>query len=92
MSIRSSVALVVNCRHLNNKLDPERLAQIVIEGVGIEKEFVCEALPVNLIGMNKELMAQYIEFVADRLLVALGCEKYFHVKNPFDWMETISLQ
>ena len=60
--------------------------------MGIEKEFVCEALPVNLIGMNKEWMAQYIEFVADRLLVALGCEKHFHVKNPFDWMETISLQ
>jgi ribonucleoside-diphosphate reductase subunit M2 len=78
--------------HLNNKLDPERLTQIVVEGVGIEKEFVCEALPVNLIGMNKEWMAQYIEFVADRLLVALGCEKHFHVKNPFDWMETISLQ
>ena len=79
-------------RHLQNKLDPDRLTQIVTEGVLIEKEFVCEALPVALIGMNKELMSQYIEFVADRLLVALGCEKHYHVKNPFDWMETISLQ
>ena len=79
-------------RHLNNKLDKARLLQIVTEGVSIEKEFVCEALPVALIGMNKELMAQYIEFVADRLLVALNCEKHYHVKNPFDWMETISLQ
>lgn len=58
----------------------------------IEKEFVCEALPVALIGMNKGLMSQYIEFVADRLLVALGCDKFYNVKNPFDWMETISLQ
>ena len=62
------------------------------EGVDIEKEFLCEALPVALIGMNKDLMAQYIELVADRLLVALGCEKHYNVKNPFDWMETISLQ
>lgn len=80
------------CRHLNNKLPVERLTQIVVEGVAIEKEFVCEALPVALIGMNKDLMAQYIEFVADRLLVALGGEKYFRANNPFDWMETISLQ
>ena len=77
---------------MQNKLDKGRLTQIVTEGVLIEKEFVCEALPVALIGMNKELMSQYIDFVADRLLVALGCEKHYHVKNPFDWMETISLQ
>ena len=92
MPDRTALHHLVLCRHLNNKLDPKRLSQIVVEGVDIEKEFVCEALPVNLIGMNKELMAQYIEFVADRLLVALGCEKHYNVKNPFDWMETISLQ
>lgn len=80
------------CSHLNNKLSVERLTQIVVEGVAIEKEFVCEALPVALIGMNSDLMAQYIEFVADRLLVALGGEKYYQASNPFDWMETISLQ
>ena len=77
---------------MNNKLEPERLTQIVTEGVAIEKEFVCEALPVALIGMNQELMSHYIEFVADRLLVALGCEKHYNASNPFDWMETISLQ
>lgn len=77
---------------MHNKLSPERLTQIVVEGVAIEQEFVCEALPVALIGMNKVMMAQYIEFVADRLLVALGGEKYYKATNPFDWMETISLQ
>ena len=79
-------------RHLNSKLEEERLTQIIIEGVEIEKEFVCEALSVDLIGMNAGLMAQYIEFVADRLLVALGTQKHYHAKNPFDWMEAISLQ
>jgi len=58
----------------------------------IEKEFVTDALPVKLIGMNAELMCQYIEFVADRLLVALGCNKVWNATNPFDFMELISLQ
>jgi len=65
---------------------------IVTEAVEIEKEFVCEALPVDLIGMNKGLMSEYIDFVADRLLVALGQEKHYNTKNPFDWMEMLSLQ
>ena len=78
--------------HMVNKLDEERLAAIVTEAVEIEKEFICDALPVDLIGMNSRLMSQYIEFVADRLLVALGNEKSYNVKNPFDWMELISLQ
>lgn len=77
---------------LNNQLSHERVAEIITEAVEIEKEFVCEALPVDLIGMNGRLMAQYIEFVADRLLVALGCPKKYNTKNPFDWMELISLQ
>lgn len=58
----------------------------------IEKKFVVDAIPVKLIGMNAELMCQYIEFVADRLLVALGCNKYYNANNPFDFMEMISLQ
>eukprot|EP01052_Picozoa_sp_SAG31_P012438 SAG31_NODE_728_length_12522_cov_13.320534_5_plen_100_part_00 len=58
----------------------------------IEKEFICEALPVDLIGMNSKLMAQYIEFVADRLLVSLKASKVYNVTNPFEWMELISLQ
>ena len=78
--------------HLVNKLPKERIAEIVTEAVAIEKEFICDALPVDLIGMNSRLMSQYIEFVADRLLVALGNEKTYKVNNPFDWMELISLQ
>eukprot|EP00955_Chlamydomonas_euryale_P108981 365896-Chlamydomonas_euryale.AAC.13 len=77
---------------LNSKLSLERVHQIISEAVVIEKEFVCEALPVSLIGMNDTLMAQYIEFVADRLLIALGSEKLYGTGNPFDFMELISLQ
>jgi len=77
---------------LNNKLEEERLAAIIAEAVAIEKEFICDALPVDLIGMNAGLMATYIEFVADRLLQSLGCAKLFGVSNPFDWMDMISLQ
>jgi len=79
-------------RHLNNKLDKSVILDIVISAVELEKEFVCDALPVNLIGMNSSLMSQYIEFVADHLLTSLGLEKYYHVENPFEWMELISLQ
>jgi ribonucleoside-diphosphate reductase subunit M2 len=60
--------------------------------VAIEKEFITDALPVELIGMNSGLMCQYIEFCADRLLVALGCSKRWKTRNPFDWMDLISLQ
>jgi len=76
---------------LNNKLDQQKIREIVEEAVGIEKEFICEALPCKLIGMNSKLMSQYIEFVADRLLVQLGCNKIYEVKCPFDFMEMISL-
>nr|KYP72179.1 Ribonucleoside-diphosphate reductase small chain [Cajanus cajan] len=74
------------------KLSEERVKEIVRDAVDIEREFVCDALPCALLGMNGELMGQYIEFVADRLLVALGCGKVYNVQNPFDWMELISLQ
>jgi ribonucleoside-diphosphate reductase subunit M2 len=78
--------------HLNAKLDTEVVTQIVTEAVDIEKEFVCDSLPVSLIGMNKELMSHYIEFVADHLLATLGLPKVYNAVNPFDWMELISLQ
>ena len=68
------------------------MRDIVAEAVAIEQEFVCEALPVSLVGMNKELMAEYISFVADHLLVSLGYDKMYNVMCPFDWMELISLQ
>jgi ribonucleoside-diphosphate reductase subunit M2 len=78
--------------YLNTKLDPEILLQIITSAVKLEKEFICESIPVSLVGMNKSLMSDYIEFVADRLLVSLGNSKYYNTVNPFDWMELISLQ
>merc|ERR1719346_633370 len=77
--------------HLVNKLPEERILQIVCEAVDIEIEFLTEALPCALIGMNGDLMAQYIKYVADRLLLELGCAKKYKVENPFDFMENISL-
>ena len=77
---------------LENKLNDVELHAIVGDAVVHEKEFVCEALSVDLIGMNSRMMSQYIEFCADRLLVALGAPKLYDAKNPFDWMELISLQ
>lgn len=77
---------------LNNKV-PESIAlQIITEAVEIEKDFVTEALPVSLLGMNADKMCQYIEFVADHLLVTLGFNKHYNVGNPFPWMEMISMQ
>jgi ribonucleoside-diphosphate reductase beta chain len=81
---------------LFNKLikKPKRakVVDIIKEAVSIEKEFICEALPCKLIGMNQKLMSQYIEFVADRLIVQLGYNKIYKVQNPFDFMEMISLE
>ncbi|MEM6815603.1 MAG: ribonucleotide-diphosphate reductase subunit beta [Bacteroidota bacterium] len=78
--------------HLVNKLLVETVQDIIKDAVEIEKEFVTDALPVKLIGMNSDLMCQYIEFVADRLLSELGSPKIFNSSNPFDFMEMISLQ
>src|SRR5690606_20598240 len=78
--------------HVVNKLSKETVRKIITDAVAIEQEFVTDALPVSLIGMNAKLMGQYIEFVADRLLVELGNEKVYNVENPFDFMELISLQ
>lgn len=76
---------------LKSRLSAERVQQIVSEAVEIEKEFISEALPVSLIGMNATLMKQYIEYVADYWLVRLGVPKIYHSTNPFDFMELISL-
>jgi len=78
--------------HLVNKLPKEEVAKIIRDAVEIEKEFVVESLPVRLIGMNSDLMCQYIEFVADRLLSELGNEKIYNASNPFDFMDMINLQ
>ncbi|KAK2604832.1 hypothetical protein N8I77_007730 [Diaporthe amygdali] len=77
--------------HLKNRPSKQRVQDIITEAVTIEKEFLTEALPCALLGMNSNLMKQYIEFVADRLLVALGNEKVYKSTNPFDFMENISL-
>ncbi len=77
---------------LENPLPKQLVEDIIVEAVAFEKEFVSDALPVSLIGMNAEMMTQYIEFVADRLLNSLGNEKYFNTANPFSWMDLISLQ
>ncbi len=77
---------------LPSKLEPVAIRAIIMEAVSIEQEFITEALPCSLIGMNATLMKQYIAFVADRLLVQLGVEKVYRVSNPFDFMELISLE
>ncbi len=77
---------------LQNKLTGAEVKAIIAEAVTIEKEFITEALPVDLIGMNAKLMQQYIEFVADRWISELGYEKIYNATNPFDFMEMISLQ
>jgi ribonucleotide reductase beta subunit family protein with ferritin-like domain len=78
-------------KHMNNKLTNERILQIIDEAVTIELDFVQKSLPVSLIGMNAELMGDYIKFIADRLLLTLGSPKHYGTANPFEWMEMISL-
>ena len=79
-------------KHIVNKLSQDRIYEIIGNAVEIEKKFVTESLPVELIGMNSKLMTQYIEFVADRLIFALGYTKLYNATNPFEWMDMISLQ
>ena len=77
---------------LLKKVDKARIHELIKEAVDIETEFICDALPCRLIGMNSEMMTQYIQFVADRLCVQLGYKKIYNVSNPFDFMELISLE
>ncbi|MBN8692373.1 MAG: ribonucleotide-diphosphate reductase subunit beta [Bacteroidetes bacterium] len=85
-------ACLLYTQYIKNKMPIEQITKIITDAVAIEKEFISDAIPVKLIGMNSDLMCQYIEFVADRLLVALGCPKFYNAANPFDFMEMISLQ
>ena len=78
--------------HLVNKVPQERIMQILSEALEIEREFITESLPVNLIGMNSKLMAEYLEFVTDHLLETLNCPKVYNTANPFDFMDMISLE
>ncbi|MDA8895482.1 ribonucleotide-diphosphate reductase subunit beta [Flavobacteriales bacterium] len=85
-------ACMLHNDHIVNKVPKERITQIITEALDIEREFIIEALPVRLIGMNSDLMTQYLEFVTDRLLQELHCDKIYNVENPFDFMDMISLQ
>ena len=78
--------------HIENKLPEGRIEEIILSALEIEKEFILDALPVRLIGMNADLMEQYLEFVTDRLLDSLNIEKKFNTENPFDFMQNIALQ
>lgn len=85
-------AVHLHNKHLVNRVPKERIRDIILDALNIEREFITESLPVSLIGMNSKLMTQYLEFVTDRLLVELELEKEFNVTNPFDFMDMISLQ
>lgn len=84
-------AVHLHNHHIVNKVSEDRIKEIILSALEIEKEFITEALPVKLIGMNSDLMKQYLEFVTDRLLADLGCEKVFNSANPFDFMVNIAL-
>ncbi len=90
--MHTDFACLLYNNHIKNKLPEERIKEIITGAVELETEFVTEALPVSLIGMNKEMMAEYIKFIADRLLVELGCSKEYNASNPFDFMDMISMQ
>ncbi|MBL6648931.1 MAG: ribonucleotide-diphosphate reductase subunit beta [Flavobacteriaceae bacterium] len=90
--VHCDFAVHLHNNHLVNKVSKQRIREILVDALNIEREFITESLPVSLIGMNSKLMIQYLEFVADRLLVELNCEKEFNVTNPFDFMDMISLQ
>ena len=90
--VHCDFAVNLHNKHLINKVPKERIREILIDALNIEREFITESLPISLIGMNDNLMSQYLEFVTDRLLGELGCEKEYNTSNPFDFMDMISLQ
>lgn len=85
-------AVHLHNHHIVDKVPEERIREIIVKALEIEREFITESLPVRLIGMNADLMTQYLEFVSDHLLRSLGCQPVYHVENPFDFMDLISLQ
>ncbi len=90
--VHCDFAVHLHNHHLINKVPKARIKEILLDALNIEREFITESLPISLIGMNDKLMAQYLEFVTDRLLSELDCEKEFNTTNPFDFMDMISLQ
>lgn len=90
--VHCDFAVHLHNHHLINKVSKSRIKEIIVDALNIEREFITESLPVSLIGMNAKLMTQYLEFVTDRLLVELECERVYNTSNPFDFMDMISLQ
>lgn len=90
--VHCDFAVHLHNNHLVNKVPKKRIREILVEALNIEREFITESLPVSLIGMNSKLMTQYLEFVTDRLLLELECEKEYGTANPFDFMDMINLQ
>ncbi len=90
--MHADFAVHLHNNHIVNRVAPERIREILIDALNIEREFITESLPASLIGMNSKLMTQYLEFVTDRLLLEFGCEKEYDATNPFDFMEMISLE
>ena len=90
--LHADFAVFLHNNHIINKVPKERITEILVNALEIEREFITESLPVSLIGMNAKLMSQYLEFVTDRLLLEYGCPKVYNAKNPFDFMDMISLQ
>jgi ribonucleoside-diphosphate reductase beta chain len=88
--VHCDFAVHLHNHHLINKVPKDRIRSIIVDALNIEREFITESLPVSLIGMNAVLMTQYLEFVADRLLVELGCDREYNTTNPFDFMDMIS--
>jgi ribonucleoside-diphosphate reductase beta chain len=91
-AMHTDFAVMLYKDHIIDKLTTERITEIITNAVEIEKEFICESLPVSLIGMNSRMMSDYIEFVADRLLSDIGVPKFFETRNPFPWMEMLGLE
>lgn len=85
-------AVHLHNHHLVNKVPKDRIKEIIVDALNIEREFITESLPASLIGMNAKLMTQYLEFVTDRLLVELECEPVYNVTNPFDFMDLIGME
>jgi ribonucleoside-diphosphate reductase beta chain len=90
--MHTDFAVHLHNNHIVNKVSEEKIKEIILSALEIEKEFITESLPVRLIGMNADLMKQYLEFVTDRLLLDLSCSKEFNVQNPFDFMTNIALK
>ncbi len=85
-------AVHLHNNHIVDRVSPDRIQEIIVDALNIEREFITESLPISLIGMNAKLMTQYLEYVTDRLLLEFGCDKVYDATNPFDFMEMISLE